>query len=99
MRDPVFVGKDVAEAVRLASRTLAVPESTLRYVVLDPGQVGGRGLSATEARIAVLIEKPVRPPGPSLHGTPGWTIVRKAAAAAHAGVAPNPANGARSRST
>ncbi len=64
MRDPVFVGKDVAEAVRLASRTLAVPESTLRYVVLDPGQVGGRGLSATEARIAVLIEKPGPPARP-----------------------------------
>lgn len=57
MKDPVFAGKDVAEAVRVASRTLAVPESALRYVVLDPGQPGGRGLSPTEARIAVLIER------------------------------------------
>lgn len=57
MKDPVFAGKDVAEAVRVASRTLAVSESSLRYVVLDPGHPGGRGLSPTEARIAVLIER------------------------------------------
>lgn len=61
MKDPVFVGKDVAEAVRVASRTLGLPEGTLRYVVLDRGQPGGRGLSATVARIAVLIERAVDP--------------------------------------
>jgi spoIIIJ-associated protein len=62
MRDPVFSGKDVADAVRLASRTLALPEASLRYVVLERGQAGGRGLSSTEARIAILLEKP-GPPG------------------------------------
>jgi spoIIIJ-associated protein len=61
MKDPVFSGKDVAEAVRVASRTLSLPEAGLRYVVLDRGQAGGRGLSATEARIAVLLEKPGQP--------------------------------------
>lgn len=56
MKDPVFAGKDVAEAVRLASRTLAMPEAALRYVVLDKGQAGGRGLSPTDAKIAVLLD-------------------------------------------
>ncbi len=64
MKDPVFSGRDVAEAVRTASRTLAVPEGKLRYVVLDAGQAGGRGLSPTEARIAVLMERPGQPPHP-----------------------------------
>lgn len=59
MKDPVFSGRDVSEAVRQASRTLAVPEAALRYVVLDPGQPGGRGLAATEARIAVLMQRAV----------------------------------------
>lgn len=56
MKDPVFTGKDVGEALRLASRTLSVAQDALRYVVLDPGSAGGRGLSPTEARIAVLFE-------------------------------------------
>jgi spoIIIJ-associated protein len=56
MKDPVFTGKDVGEALRLASRTLSIAQDVLRYVVLDPGSAGGRGLSPTEARIAVLFE-------------------------------------------
>jgi predicted RNA-binding protein Jag len=68
MKDPVFSGKDVAEAVRTASRTLGVPEARLRYVVLEQGGLGGRGLSATEARIAVLIEK-LGTPAPAVDGT------------------------------
>ncbi len=56
MKDPVFTGKDVDEALKLASRTLSIPQAALRYVVLDPGSTGGRGLSPTEARIAVLFE-------------------------------------------
>ncbi len=67
MKDPVFSGKDVADALRLAGRTLGLPESALRYVVLDPGQAGGRGLSATGARIAILIEKPGSPESPGPH--------------------------------
>lgn len=61
MKDPIFVAWSVAEAVRVASRTLCVPQDALRYVVLEAGQPGGRGLSPTEARIAVLIEKPGQP--------------------------------------
>jgi predicted RNA-binding protein Jag len=64
MKDPVFSGRDVADALRSASRTLGVPDADLRYVVLDSGSPGGRGLSPTEARIAVLLEARGRIPEP-----------------------------------
>jgi spoIIIJ-associated protein len=56
VKDQVFSGKDVAEAVAAAARALAVPEAHLRYVVLDAGTAGVRGGSGTAARIAVLLD-------------------------------------------
>ena len=56
MKDPVFSGRDVAEAVQAASRSLGLPAETLRYVVLERGSAGGLGVGGTPALIAVLLE-------------------------------------------
>jgi spoIIIJ-associated protein len=56
MKDQVFTGKDVAEAVTLAERTLGIPAASIRYVVLDGGQAGTLGRADTPARIAVLLD-------------------------------------------
>ena len=61
MSDPVFTGQDVPEAVASAARSLGLDAARLRYVVLDPGRPGGLGVSASPARIAVLLER--RPAG------------------------------------
>lgn len=63
MSDPVFTGQDVPDAVASAARSLGLPASRLRYVVLDPGRPGALGVSSSPARIAVLLER--RPPGES----------------------------------
>jgi predicted RNA-binding protein Jag len=51
----------VSEAVALAAANLGLPLAQLRYVVLEAGNPGGRGLSPTPARIAVLLEDPREP--------------------------------------
>ena len=56
MKDPVFSGKDVADALQAASRSLGLPAETLRYVVLERGTGGALGVSGTPAMIAVLLE-------------------------------------------
>jgi len=56
VRDQVFTGSSVAEAVSEAARTLAVSEAALRYVVLDAGTPSRLGLAATPARIAVMLD-------------------------------------------
>jgi len=79
--DRAFTGRDVPEALAAASRALGVPVETLRYVVLEAGSPGVRGLDGTPARIAVLVDAggaggaatrasaaPPPPPGPLLRG-------------------------------
>jgi spoIIIJ-associated protein len=56
LRDRIFSGRDVTEAVAAASHALAVPAPNLRYVVLDQGSPAGPGVGASPARIAVLLE-------------------------------------------
>jgi spoIIIJ-associated protein len=56
MKDRVFTGPDVPEALAEAAAALGLPEAELRYVVLDAGSAGGRGLQPTPARVAVLLE-------------------------------------------
>jgi spoIIIJ-associated protein len=56
MRDRVFTGEDVSDALAVAAASLGLPEAELRYVVLDPGAAGGRGLQPTQAQIAVMLE-------------------------------------------
>jgi len=58
MKDRVFSGADVEEAVALAAANIGLPLAELRYVVLEAGTPGGRGLSPTPARIAVLLHEP-----------------------------------------
>jgi spoIIIJ-associated protein len=75
MKDRVFSGSDVPEAVALAAATLGLPLAELRYVVLEAGTPGGRGLSPTPARIAVLLQEApapgARPPrGPQAEASP-----------------------------
>jgi spoIIIJ-associated protein len=54
----MFSGASIEEALALAARSLGLPRESLRYVVLDPGKPGARGLSATPARIAILHDDP-----------------------------------------
>ncbi len=56
MKDRVFSGPDVDEALASAAASLGLPKAQLRYVVLEAGSTGGRGLKPTPARIAVLIQ-------------------------------------------
>lgn len=60
MKDRVFSGPDVEETIALAAANLGLPRAELRYVVLEPGTAGGRGLRPTPARIAVLLPEPGR---------------------------------------
>ena len=59
MKDRVFSGPDVEEALAVAAASLGLPRAGLRYVVLDPGSSGGRGLMPTPARVAILLEAEV----------------------------------------
>lgn len=61
MKDRVFSGPDVEEAIAVAAASLGLPRADLRYVVLEPGTAAGRGLKPTPARIAVLLPEPGRP--------------------------------------
>lgn len=58
MKDRVFSGPDVDEALAVAAASLGLPRAELRYVVLEAGTAGGRGLKPTVARIAVLLPEP-----------------------------------------
>jgi spoIIIJ-associated protein len=61
VKDRLFSGPDVDEALAVAAASLGLPRAELRYVVLDAGSAGGRGLKPTPARIAVLLRD--SPPG------------------------------------
>ena len=64
MKDQVFSGRDVEEALAAASLALGVPREGLRYVVLDPGASSGRGLTAQPARVAIMMDRDA-PPRPA----------------------------------
>jgi spoIIIJ-associated protein len=74
VKDPVFSGKDVAEAVAAAARALAIPVPAVRYVVLDAGNPGGLGVSASSARIAVLLDGSTPPAGGSAGNPDGVDV-------------------------
>jgi spoIIIJ-associated protein len=69
VKDQLFSGDDVTEALAAASRAIGVPQSALRYVVLEAGRPGGLGLRAMPARIAVLLgesaPQPQQPAAPA----------------------------------
>jgi spoIIIJ-associated protein len=56
VKDRVFSGRDVADALAAAGQALGLPPEALRYVVLEAGRAGGLGVGATPARIAVLLD-------------------------------------------
>jgi spoIIIJ-associated protein len=70
MKDQMFAGASIEEALAQAERRLGLPRAKLRYVVLDPGRPGVRGLSATPARIAVLVQDEVPAVRPSREAIP-----------------------------
>jgi spoIIIJ-associated protein len=70
MKDRVFTGPDVPGALAEAATALGLPETELRYVVLDAGSAGGRGLQPSPARVAVLLEEW---PPPSADSTESWS--------------------------
>ena len=57
MKDRLFSGTDIEEALAAAAASLGLPIAELRYVVLESGTAGGRGLKPTPARIAVFIQE------------------------------------------
>jgi spoIIIJ-associated protein len=68
VKDRLFSGPDVDEALAVAAASLGVSRADLRYVVLDPGCAGGRGLKATPARIAVLLRDSPHAPAAEREG-------------------------------
>jgi spoIIIJ-associated protein len=56
MKDLVFSGPDLTQAVAAAARAVGLDADELRYVVLEEGLPAGRGRPAVSARIAVLLE-------------------------------------------
>lgn len=66
MKDQVFSGTTVEEALERAAAGLGVARAGLRYVVLDSGTPGGRGVGATPARVAILLDAP----GPTAASAP-----------------------------
>jgi len=68
VKDRLFSGPDVDEALAVAAASLGLPRAELRYVVLDPGSAGGRGLKPTPARIAVLLRDASGATGPEREG-------------------------------
>jgi spoIIIJ-associated protein len=57
MKDQIFTGKTVAEAIDVAGRTLGLSPDAIRYVVLEREAPGVRGMEGTAARIAVLLQE------------------------------------------
>ena len=70
MKDQVFSGRDVEEALSAASQALGRPREDLRYVVLDAGSPPGRGLAGQPARIAVMMERAGPEPSPPAAARP-----------------------------
>jgi spoIIIJ-associated protein len=56
MKDQVFTGRSVTEAVEIAGRTLGLAPDAIRYVILERESPGVMGVGGTPARIAVLLE-------------------------------------------
>jgi spoIIIJ-associated protein len=57
VKDRVFTGADVDDALAVAARALGLRPDLLRYLVLDPGAAGSPGRQASPARIAVLLDR------------------------------------------
>ena len=77
MKDQMFTGRTVAEAVEIAARTLGLAPDALRYVILERETAGALGMGGTPARIAVLLEQGRgRAAGPAGPQPPAATVER-----------------------
>lgn len=56
MKDAIFTGRDLAEALRAAEAGLGIRAEHLRYVVLDEGSEATASRGASPARIAVMLD-------------------------------------------
>jgi spoIIIJ-associated protein len=66
MKDQIFSGRTIGEALEAASRLLGRPPERLHYVVLAEGTPGALGMGGTPAQIAVLAtDAGAPPPSPS----------------------------------
>ena len=72
MKDRIFSGVDIDDAVAVAAANLGLPKADLRFVVLEAGSAGGRGLKPTPARIAVMLED-APAPGEGRRAAPAGT--------------------------
>jgi spoIIIJ-associated protein len=71
MKDQFFSGPSVEAALSAASTALGLPPASLRYVVLAHETPSRLGLSATPARIAVILDVVApRPPRPAPASAP-----------------------------
>jgi len=61
MKDLIFEGRDVTEALQMAAERLGQAPESLRYIVLEAGGSRGEDASGAPARIAILHE--ARPSG------------------------------------
>jgi spoIIIJ-associated protein len=68
MKDQVFTGRTVSEAVEIAGRTLGLAPDAIRYVILERETTGVLGVGGTPARIAVLLERPGSAPSSGPRG-------------------------------
>ena len=57
MKDQIFTGRSVSEAVEVAGRTLGLAPDAIRYVILERETPGALGMEGAPARIAVLLER------------------------------------------
>jgi predicted RNA-binding protein Jag len=57
MRDQVFTGRDVSEALAAAGRALGLPAATLRHLVLDAGLPATGSSPGRPAQVAVLLDR------------------------------------------
>lgn len=73
MRDQVFSGRDVDEALSAAARALGIPPDQLRHVVLDAGVPAKGNAAGRPAQVAVLLDRgrAQAPPAPSAPEPPG----------------------------
>jgi len=57
VKDQLFSGRDVAEALDAAARALGLPREALRWVVLDAGVPAAGRASGRPAQVAVLLDR------------------------------------------
>jgi spoIIIJ-associated protein len=72
VKDLVFSGRDVDEALAAAARALGLPRDAVRYVVLEEGRPARGASPERPAQVAVLLDRGGQErPAPEAPGAPG----------------------------